>query len=324
MSVSKTEVTDHSTTNNVEHTTLSSTFTDESIHSTDSDISNATSINGKETHQNSLSNNDVDELAGRLGALDYSKYPLDQQDSTSEHIQHDHPAQIPHEQDTTMEYLKSSTPPSSNSVINNENHSSENSPLIDIHEYPPHLVAIVEQQELAPQNSQYVTIGNWSSYETSSEESITVQQIKQLMQRLAAENTAYAYDVPHVTTIIKDPYVDDAHSNPNLASNEYVIDIDPIVSTGNDHLQMTHMEPTHFSSIKNHYYDSKVIDLNINSEPPIIYETNDELNASQLIVDENGEYIDIGAEEIIVSEKYYPNTNDVYQSNVLHEEYVHN
>ena len=69
--------------------------------------------------------------------------------------------------------------------------------------------------------------------------------------------------------------------------------------------------PTHFSSITNHYYDSQVIDSNVHSQPLITYET-------------NGEYIEMPAGEIILPDEYYPNTNDVYQSNVLHEEYIYN
>ncbi|CAF2769349.1 unnamed protein product [Rotaria sp. Silwood2] len=101
MSTSKSEVKNHLTTNNVEHLTSPLIFTDESVHSTDSDITNDASINAKETHRNSLSNPELDELDDQLPALDYSKYLLDQQQSNSEHIQHDNYAQIPHEQDTT-------------------------------------------------------------------------------------------------------------------------------------------------------------------------------------------------------------------------------
>ncbi|CAF3380980.1 unnamed protein product [Rotaria socialis] len=324
MSASKSEVKNHLTTNNVEHLTSPLIFTDESVHSTDSDITNDASINAKETHQNSLSNPEVDELADQLGALDCSKHLLDQQESNSKHIQHDNYAQIPHEQDTTMEHTKSHTLSSSDSATNNENPSSENSPLIGTHEYPPHIITIVEQQESLPQNSPYETIENRSFYKLPSGESVTVEGIKQLLQELTAENTVYAYDVPHTITIIKDPYVHDTHSDSNIASNEHIMGTEPIFTVENDHVQTTPMEPTHFSPIKNHYYDFQVMDSNVDSEPPITYETNDELSESQLIMDENGEYIEMHAGQTIVSDEYYPNISDIYESNVLHEEYNYN
>ncbi|CAF4367863.1 unnamed protein product, partial [Rotaria sordida] len=87
MSESKIEVNNYSTTNNVEYLTSPSTVTDESLHLTNSDVTNDASSNGKETHQNLLSNDDVDELTDQLGALDYNKHSLDQQDIDSEHIQ---------------------------------------------------------------------------------------------------------------------------------------------------------------------------------------------------------------------------------------------
>ncbi|CAF1396375.1 unnamed protein product [Rotaria sordida] len=324
MSESKIEVNNYSTTNNVEYLTSPSTVTDESLHLTNSDVTNDASSNGKETHQNLLSNDDVDELTDQLGALDYNKHSLDQQDIDSEHIQYDNYVEIHYEQDTTTENLKSPTSLTSDSVTNDENHSFENSSLIGTHEYPTDLVANVEQQESLPKNSESVTLENWSSYATSSEESITVEQVQQFIQRLAAENTVYTYDIPHIVTIIKDPHVYDAQNDSNIVSNEYVIDADPIFNTENDNVQMIHIEPTHFSSITNHYYDSQVIDSNVNSQPLITYETNDELNTSQSIMNENGEYIEIPVGEIILPDEYYPNTNDGYQSNVLHEEYIYN
>ncbi|CAF3383402.1 unnamed protein product, partial [Rotaria sp. Silwood2] len=209
-------------------------------------------------------------------------------------------------------------------ATNNENHYSENSPLIGTHEYPPHIITIVEQQESLPQNSPYETVENRFFYKLPSGESVTVEEIKQLLQKLTVENTVYAYDVAHIISIIKDPYVHDTHSDSNIASIEHFIGTEPIFNTENDHVQTTRMEPTHFSSIKNHYYDSQVIDSNVDSEPPITYKTNDELNASQLIMDENGEYIEMHAGQIILPDEYYPNISDIYESNVLHEEYIYN
>ncbi|CAF1234601.1 unnamed protein product [Rotaria sordida] len=341
MLANKTEVKNYSTTNNVEYLTSPSTCTVESFHSSDFNITSDPLTNWKETYQNSLSSYDVDELTNQLGVIDYSKCSLDRQDSNSEHIQHNNNAQIPYEQDTTMENLKSPISLSSDSVTNDENHSSKNSSLISTHEYSPvqspinspHIVATVEQQESLPQKAQSVIIENWSSYETSSERSVTVEQIQQLIQRVASESTAYTYDVPHtdvvgnfhhIITIIKDPHMYDAQNDSNIVSNGYVIDTEPTFSMGNDNVQMTHMEPTPFSSITNHYHDFQVIDSNVNSQPLITYEKNDESNTSQLIIDENGEYIEIPAEEIILPDECHSNTNDVYQSNVLHEEYIYN
>ncbi|CAF4346452.1 unnamed protein product, partial [Rotaria sordida] len=180
-----------------------------SFHSSDFNITSDALTNWKETYENSLSSYDVDELTNQLGVIDYSKYSLDRQDSNSEHIQHNSNAQIPYEQDTTMENLKSPISLSSDSVTNDENHSSKNSSLISTHEYSPvqspinspHIVATVEQQESLPQKAQSVIIENWSSYETSSERSVTVEQIQQLIQRVASESTAYTYDVPHTDVV---------------------------------------------------------------------------------------------------------------------------
>ncbi|CAF1123576.1 unnamed protein product [Rotaria sp. Silwood1] len=304
MSTNKTEFDNYSTMNDVEYLTMSSTFTGENIYSANVDITNNTLTNLEETYQHSLSNHKVDELVNQLSAIDYKKDPLDQEDSNPEHIQNHHNAQIRDEQNITADNLQSPTPLSSDSVTDREN----SSPSIT-QEYP----SVQSPTELPT-----VTVENWSTDKTSPERSAAIEQIQELIQRLAPENTTYTYDIPHsevlqsvrqIITIITNPHVYDSQNDSHILSNEYV----------------TATEPTPFSSITNQYHDYQVFDSNVNSESSLItYEHNDVSNTSQLIMDENGEYIEIPAEEIILLDEYNSTANDLYESNVLHEEYIYN
>ncbi|CAF2567745.1 unnamed protein product [Rotaria sp. Silwood2] len=320
MSANKTEVDNYSTINDVEYLTVPSIFTGENIYSANVDITSDTLADLEETYQHSLSNHEVDQLVNQLTAIDYKKDPLDQEDSNPEHIQNHHNVQIRDELDTTADNLQSPTPLSSDSATDREN----SSPSIT-QEYP---------SVQSPIESPTVTVENWSADEISPERSAAIEQIQELIQRLAPENTTYTYDIPHsevlqnirqITTIIMDPHVYDSQNGSHIVPNEYVTATEPTIRIGNNNLQMIHMEPTSFSSITNQYHDYQVFDSNVNSESSLItYEHNDVSNTPQLIMDENGEYIEIPAEAIILPYEYNSTASDLYQSNVLHEEYIYN